>query len=189
MRIFVTGRSGCGKSTFAKLLAKRLRYDYVDLDKVSHTIYEDENITNGVVEIFGKDILEKGIIDRKKLGAKLFSESDKSKVELFNKITAEKIKELALAYMDRDVVVDWILLPKTEFYHMADIKILVKAVDDNLRFKKIMARDNIDIEYLRSRESAGIEYDEATFDYVINNDYIDSNLEAKVEEIYSDIVR
>ena len=94
MIIFVTGKSGSGKSTFAKGLADKLGYSYVSLDRVAHTIYEDKTVRDGVVNLFGSDIMCDGVIDRKKLGAKLFNEKDRSKVDLFNEITAKKIKPL-----------------------------------------------------------------------------------------------
>ena len=42
--ILVTGRSGSGKSTFAKLLAERLGYKYLDIDKIGHSLYDDKEI-------------------------------------------------------------------------------------------------------------------------------------------------
>ena len=42
--VLVTGRSGSGKSTISKALAKLLGYEYLDVDKVQHMIYDDKDI-------------------------------------------------------------------------------------------------------------------------------------------------
>ena len=40
MIIYITGKSGSGKSTFSKRLAKELNYKYIDVDEVGHKVYE-----------------------------------------------------------------------------------------------------------------------------------------------------
>ena len=114
MVIFVTGKSGSGKSTFARELADKLNYEYVDVDKIGHSIYEG-NVLLEVVKLFGDDILDNGIINRKKLGKKLFTEKDQSKIDKFNDITGEAIRHKVEPYLLKDVVVEWILLPLTKF--------------------------------------------------------------------------
>ena len=177
MVVFVTGKSGSGKSSFAKRLADILNYEYVDVDKIGHSIYNDSNVLDAVVNIFGNDILVDGILDRKKLGAKLFTETDKSKVDLFNEVTGEAIRLRVEEYLDKDVVVEWILLPLAKFWNTPAYRVLVKGISDDIRFAKIIERDNVDIEYLKNRDKAGIEYNESEFDSVIINDYTTDSLE------------
>jgi dephospho-CoA kinase len=72
--IGLTGGIGSGKSTVAGLLAE-FGAKVIDADKIIHEVYAPG--TEGlkeVVEAFGEDILtERGEIDRKKLGAKVFN--------------------------------------------------------------------------------------------------------------------
>ena len=73
--ILVTGRSGSGKSTFAKLLAERLGYKYLDIDKIGHSLYDDKEIMAKAVELFGTVIFDNdGKFNRKKLGKIFFGE-------------------------------------------------------------------------------------------------------------------
>jgi hypothetical protein len=46
-----------------------------------------------------------------------------------------------------------------------------------------MERDNIDIEYLKNREKASIEYNEEEFDRVVINDYSGNSLEQAVKDV------
>ena len=185
--IFVTGKSGCGKSTIAKMIAEKLKYKYIDVDKIGHAIYKDKTLLNKVTDLFGTDILENGVLNRKLLGAKLFTEQDKSKIDLFNEITGSVIQDEIEKHFDDNVVVDWVLLPKTRFWNIKATKILVKSVDEELRYAKIIERDNISKEYLKNRENSGVIHNEAEYDYVIVNDYDMQNLNAKAEEICNNL--
>ena len=186
MVIFVTGKSGSGKSTFARELADKLNYEYVDVDKIGHSIYEG-NVLAEVVKLFGDDILDNGIINRKKLGKKLFTEKDQSKIDKFNDITGEAIRHKVEPYLLKDVVVEWILLPLTKFWNTPAYRVLVKGVSDEVRLAKIMARDGVDIEYLRNRENASVEYNECEFDQVVINDYEENSLENAVLDIVAQL--
>ena len=86
--VCVTGKSGVGKSMFSKMLAARLDFFYVDIDKIGHKIYEDKKVVEKVESIFQQKLTdENGNFDRKRLGGILFSEKDLSKVEKFNNFT------------------------------------------------------------------------------------------------------
>ena len=75
--IGLTGGIGSGKSTVSKLLAD-LGAFVIDADKVGHEIYlPGKEAWQQVTAAFGQDILaEDQTIDRKKLGAIVFSSSD-----------------------------------------------------------------------------------------------------------------
>ena len=76
LTIGITGGIGSGKSTVARILAD-LGAPVIDADKVGHTIYEPAGPAyQELVNAFGQDILAPdGSIDRKKLGAIVFSDS------------------------------------------------------------------------------------------------------------------
>lgn len=187
MTIFVTGRSGSGKSRLARELADKLGYSYVDVDKIGHRIYEDSTILDAVVEIFGEDILVDGSFNRRALGARLFSETDKSKIEKFNTITGDAIRDRVIPYLEGNSVIEWILLPHTKFWNVPAYRILVKCADDNMRYQKIMERDGVSLEYLENRENAGISYDESEYDYIAINDYNTETIPQEIEKIILDL--
>lgn len=189
MTIFVTGKSGSGKSSFARLLAEDLGYKYIDVDKIGHSIYEDKSVLDAVVDIFGKDILIDGVFDRKSLGRKLFNETDQTKIDKFNEVTGKAIKDRVIPYLEEDAVVEWVLLPLTEFWNHRAYRILVKGISDDIRFEKIIARDHVSREYLESREKAGIQYNEDEFDRVVVNDYSMGSLENIAKIVAEEISR
>ena len=56
--VCVTGKSGVGKSTFSKMLAARLDFFYVDIDKIGHKIYEDKKVVEKVESIFQQKLTD-----------------------------------------------------------------------------------------------------------------------------------
>src|SRR5258708_25075343 len=82
--IGLTGGSGSGKSTAAKILAE-FGAPVIDADKVAHTTYAPGGAAyDAVIAAFGNEIVAVDrTIDRKKLGAIVFGNS-----ELLNKLTS-----------------------------------------------------------------------------------------------------
>jgi dephospho-CoA kinase len=66
----LTGNIACGKSTVGQVLAERYGAEYVDADRLVHTLYAagtDE--TAAIAARFGADLLQSdGTIDRRRLG-------------------------------------------------------------------------------------------------------------------------
>ncbi|MDY5676327.1 MAG: hypothetical protein SPK63_00815 [Eubacteriales bacterium] len=57
---------------------------------------------------------------------------------------------------------------------------MIKSKDEELRFKKLMLRDNVTQEYVKLRDRASIEYNESEFDFVFDNNYNDVELQKNV---------
>lgn len=182
MNILVTGRSGSGKSTFAQKLSQALGFEYIDIDKVGHSLYQDKNILEKTRQLFGDGIFDDGVFNRKKLGKIIFSEQGSERVKEFNDFTWSYMQDLIDEKIKRheNVVLDWILLPTTKYWNWGE-RILVKA-DKAKRFEKIKQRDNVSEEYIEAREKAAIVYFEDEFDYVVENDFSDK-LEREVARI------
>lgn len=184
MIIYITGKSGSGKSTFSKLLAKELGYKYIDVDDIGHKVYESPDIMEKVYQLFGTDINDEfGKFDRKKLGQIVFSERHSERVKAFNDLTWEYMKKMLDDKIVDNSVVDWILLPNTKYWANKALRILVKPQDEDARFKKIMSRDNITEKYVKLRDKASIEYNEKEFDFVFENDYNEEKLKSNISDI------
>ena len=182
--ILVTGKSGVGKSTISKKLAHRLGYEYLGVDTVSHEIYNDKSMVDKTVELFGSDIFdESGKVDRKKLGKIVFNEVDKAKVQAFNDMAWEYIQTVVDKKMDSDIVIDWLLSPVTKYWTQADYRVLVRCPDDDMRFSRIMNRDSISLDYVKSRDKASIDFSKYEYDYVVIN--TDSHI---IDHLVEDIV-
>jgi len=172
MIIYVTGKSGSGKSTFSKLLANKLNYKYIDVDDIGHRVYEYPEIMEKAYELFGMQINDdNGKFNRKKLGQIVFSERHSDRVKAFSDLTWEYMKKVLDSEIVDNSVIDWILLPHTKYWSKNAVRILIKPQDEELRLEKLMKRDNITKEYVKLRDNASIEYNENEFDFVFTNDY------------------
>lgn len=188
--IGVTGKSGSGKTTFAKLLAKKLNCEYVDIDKISRKPLTKPEIIHILCEKFGNGILgEKGNIDRKKLGDIVFSKEEwLNELMQITQIDAEQEIDDILSKKDNNIVVlEWIKLPISKYWQNCDTKILVKA-DYIKRRNKVLERDNISEEYFEKRDSASMEYNEGEFNYIFENDYNEQKMEEAINMIISKIM-
>lgn len=168
MTVGVTGKSGVGKSTFAKKYAKEHGYYYLDIDDVGHKVLDDLEVKRQVKEKFGIEVSSN---NRKKLGELVFASRNNEMKKLAD-ITWGKMKDIIDQYIDFEgnpgIVLDWILLPHTHYFKMCDLKILVTAPEE-LRRERVMKRDNITDEELNLRDNASIEYNENDFDEIIHN--------------------
>ncbi|MGL2752314.1 dephospho-CoA kinase [Helicobacter pylori] len=74
--IALTGGIGTGKSTTIKILESQ-GYQILDADKIAHQLLQEYRFK--IAQHFGSDILEKGILNRKKLGAIVFQNANELK--------------------------------------------------------------------------------------------------------------
>ena len=166
MIIGITGKSGSGKSTYARQLAEENGFRVINIDKVSHGIMSLPAIKAKLIDLFGNEVIKDGVVDRKYLGDLIFENRHlyKEMSDLVWDMMKHRIDDIISTH--ENVILDWILLPHTHYWKMCDTKILMVA-DEEDRKKRVMARDNISAEYLSKRDSAGIDYNNIEFDQVI----------------------
>lgn len=173
MIIGITGKSGSGKTTITNLLQEKRDYEVIHVDDLTHTILELEEVKEKLISFYGISILnESGQIDRKKLGIILFS--DPSKMEEYNLFIwnfIEKYIDSIIKNSNKDIIIDWMQLPLTKYFHNSDFRILVEALQST-RKKRVQERDCISEDYFFKRENNGVEYSRKNFDYVIMNEII-----------------
>ena len=185
MLIGVVGKSGSGKSYLARKLSEHIENSiWVDIDKIGHSSLTDNNIKANLVNHFGVEILNNGVIDRKKLSNIVFN--NKEALNYLNNLTEVYIKSqinnIILLNKNKTVILDWALLAETEFFELCDIKILVQASKD-LRAERVIKRDSVDINKFEAREKASYSYDDLKFDFVLeNNEQLD--ITRTVNKIY-----
>lgn len=163
MIIGITGKSGSGKTTLAKWLGSFSGYYVIDVDEIGHEILDREDIRAKIKEKFNVNVSS---TNRKELGEIVFNNREKMKE--YADLTYSFIKEriYKLIEIHQDVIIEWILLPDTEFFDLCDLKILCKRSYES-RLKSVKERDNISEEYFKTREKNSIEYDESKFNKII----------------------
>lgn len=166
MLIGVTGKSGAGKSTFAKnYVISHPNFKIINVDEISHKVLHYPHIVKMIEDTFGVNVDE---TPRSILGDIIFNDRHEMK-KLSDIIWAEMKCEIDKEIIsNNDIIIEWILLPHTHYFKLCDYKILVKAKLED-RIKRVIERDNISIDYFNKRESNSIEYNEDDFDEIILN--------------------
>lgn len=178
--ISVTGKSGTGKSTFSKMLAKFLNAEIFELDKISHLSLKDDKIKEELLLVFGNTIFdESGEIKRKELGKLAFN--DGAKLKILNKLSQDFMENHTQMLIENSahkyIILEYALLSQMKFFSESDYKILMKSSDE-IRKNRVLIRDNISKEYLENREKNLPSYQEKDFDEIIeNNESFFENLE------------
>jgi len=144
MRIGVTGGIASGKSLVASILGG-LGAFVVDADEVYHGLIEPGMpLFNAIVARWGDVVLEDGHLDRKRLGAIVFSEPEERKYleEITHPATIKAMEEkLDSAGTEHQVLVAPLLLEAGQ-RHLVD-QVWLVVVDSETRISRLMARENI----------------------------------------------
>jgi len=155
--IGLTGGIGSGKTAVSNLFSD-LGIDIIDTDIISRElITNDKSTLDRIVDTFGNSILNSdSVIDRKKLASIVFT--DKKKKQSLEKIlhpsirdeVSNQIQQLnqlipAPAY----VIVVIPLLLETGFDSLID-QILVVMADEERRIKRVLQRDDRNLDEIRS---------------------------------------
>lgn len=151
--IGITGGSGCGKSHICARLAAR-GMTAVDCDVVAREIMKPGRAClSETVEAFGEDILENGVLNRKKLAKLVFS--DKEKLAELNRITHKYILEDIYNRIEQAesgiVLIDGAVLIESGI--VCD-KLIGVLADKAVRKKRIMERDGLSEEEAERRINA-----------------------------------
>lgn len=165
----VTGKSGSGKNRFSDLLCGNNGMKHIDIDTIGHRVLEIPEVVDAVRNTLGLDIITNGQIDRKHLGNIVFENREKHKQ--LSQIIWPRMKELIdeeIARSNSNCVLNWILLPHTEYFKLCDVKILLLR-DNTKRIASLKMRDGINDDDITRRDKASIAYNHDEFDYIVQN--------------------
>lgn len=189
IKIGLTGNIGCGKSSVSNILRENGFY-IIDADKIARNIYEYDDVMEEIREEFS-DALVDGVVDRKLLADIVFS--DEYRLDMLNSITHKKIRSIINAeiesVLNKDIiglVIDAPLLIEANFDYMVDY-IVVVCCDEEIQIKRVMERDNLDIESVKKRIASQMpqEYKKKRADFVIDNSKTKEDLRKSVLELMS----
>ncbi len=173
MIIGMTGSSGAGKSTVAALFA-RAGFRIIDCDAIVHALYGEKKYADKIAEAFGEEYIANGTVDRKKLGALVFS--NKRALTRLNETVYPLILEAVLGEMNRarldgiDAVLDAPLLFEYELETLCETTLGV-ICDTELAEKRLAARDGKRPEEIKGRLSAqhNASYFRSNCAYILEN--------------------
>lgn len=174
--IGVTGGSGSGKSTLSRALESR-GWLFLDCDAIYHDLLKtDPSLLAAIENRFPGTVIQ-GTLDRKKLGSIVFA--DQQALLDLNAITHAAVKAEVLRRLEgcgTGAVIDAIGLFEGGLAELCDITVAVTAPED-VRVRRLMARDGISEDYARSRIAAQHSDDwfRSRCDYALVND---GNLDA-----------
>lgn len=171
MILGITGGSGCGKTTLLRLIREAGGL-VLDCDAVYHNLLQTDKAMLASIEARFPGTVEDGSLQRKKLGAIVFSDPDA--LADLNRITHAAVKaevQRQLSVGPELAAIDAIALFEGGLAELCDVTVAVTApVEDRVR--RLMTRDGIGEDYARSRIAA--QHDESWFrqrcDHVLVND-------------------
>ena len=170
MIIGITGGTGCGKTTLLNLIAQCGGL-ILDCDAVYHELLVTDPSLLSAIDARFPGVVEDGSLNRKKLGAMVFS--DKEALQDLNRITHAAVKQEVLRRLEaapRLAAIDAIGLFEGGLAELCDVTVAVIAPEE-LRIRRLMQRDQISEDYARAR--IGAQHSEAWFrercDYVLEN--------------------
>lgn len=195
LTIGVTGPTGAGKTSVLAALGE-LGCVCVDCDALYHRLLETSpTLRQELTDRFGWGILNhQGQIDRKALGQIVFSD-EKALAEL-NAIAHRHVVDACVSLMDaakaqdqKALALDAIALLESGLGKMCDVTVAVTAPEE-VRLRRIMARDGIDARQARARMEAQkpAEYYVNRCDHTIVNDGTKTpqELAREVRALFSD---
>ncbi len=153
MIIGITGGTGCGKTTLLKVIEAQGGL-ILDCDAIYHELLKSDVSLLSAIEARFPGVVEDGILNRKKLGAVVFSD-EKALLDL-NKITHSAIKAEVLRQLETVpnlAAIDAIALFEGGLADLCDVTVAVTAPWED-RIKRLMKRDSISESYARSRIAA-----------------------------------
>lgn len=187
MRVIgLTGGIGTGKSTVSKYLASK-GFEIIDADLIARQIVKPgSSLLDEIGSKFGAQfILPDGSLDRKALGAYVFSDSHRKKKldDIMMGRIVSTIRE-RIKNAKRNVIVDAPLLFEAGLDADVEAVWLVDAADE-VRIKRVCARDNIPARQVSDRIKNQMPQSEkaAKSDEVINNSGSEEELYRQIDRL------
>lgn len=150
MIIGITGGSGCGKTTLLEVISSCGGL-VLDCDRIYHELLRTDKELIGRIESRFPDVVEQGILNRKKLGNLVFS--DEKALNDLNQITHTYVKKAVMLALKENpplAAIDAIGLFEGGLAKLCDVTVAVIAPEEQ-RVSRLMKRDHIPADYAKKR--------------------------------------
>lgn len=198
MIIGLTGASGSGKSTVAKLFSSS-GFCVIDCDEISRTLDTDPEYISKIKDAFGASVISffdgKKRVDRKALAKAVFGDNAlpnavKTIDSISHPMIIEKIKSTVRAgeKSARAFVIDAPLLFDSGLDKMCNVTVGVVA-PEKARIARLCLRDGIDEKTAerRFKNQKSDDFIKSNCDFVINNDKTEEELFSLTREVIEKI--
>ena len=193
----LTGGVASGKTAVSQILREEGAY-LIDADQIARELVQPHTATwNELIRVFGKGILqEDGSIHRKRLAAKVFSDSEQR--NLLNQILHPRIKvemdrrvkEIGQKDPNAIVVIDAALLIELRNHREMD-KVIVVTSTEKQQIERLKKRDGVDQEEAQRILFSQMPLEEKlkVADFVIQNEGSFEETRRRVKEIFQELKR
>jgi len=187
--IVLTGGIATGKSTVAKFFEED-NFVVIDADKIAHSMLDKHK--EKIVELFGVEYVKGGAVDRKALGALIFSDAkEKLRLEgLLHPLIFEEIEKQANKQdkMKKPYLIDIPLFFETKRYPIE--KTIVVYTPKDKQLERLMERDDSFIEEAKKRIESQIDIEEKKHlgTYIINNSHDLKHLQQEYDRVKKEIL-
>lgn len=185
MLIGLMGKSGSGKTTIGYLFKELdTKIQVIEIDKIGHESHNDPGVQKKLIEYFPKKVFNEDLsVNRKALSNIVFNDSEMMK-KLYDATKDFMERRIDELIKESDItILDYALLPKTKFFDLCDVRILV-TTPYLMRSKRVIQRDNISSKKYDEIDSNSIDYDVNQFDYVVENNFDINTLRKAIGDIY-----
>ncbi len=196
LKIGLTGILGSGKSTVAAIF-ESLNVPVIDVDLAGHWVLQhSETAKQKLVEAFGKDILENGQINRKRVGKIVFANEAHLKRlnDIVHPLMLERVDQLVNEIegegTSKYLIINAALIFELGVDKQMDYNITVSASVEAC-IQRTQARDGLPREQILKRMAAQLSQEEkiARSDFVITNDQDLNSLEQQVKTLHNRILQ
>lgn len=183
--IALTGGIGTGKSTTIKILESQ-GYQILDADKIAHQLLQEHRFK--IARHFGSEIIEKDILNRKKLGAIVFQKANELKwlEDFLHPLIRERMLKKAYE-LEKNHQAYFLDIPL--FFEVGGkkcypvSKVVLIYAPKTLQIERLLERDKLKESEILQRLACqmDIEQKRAMSDYVIDNSSSLKDLNKQVE--------